>query len=106
MTTNHQFYLPSTDDSHKEKHKPNEHLYNFNARQSEAIIWGIKRVVMLEARLLSGSNTGGHTLLGTQVSVSKFLTRLSSMCFSTMAGTKRLGLRGHVRKLTWLQSLR
>lgn len=52
--------------------------------------WGIKRVVMLKARLLSGSNTGGLTLLGTQFSVYMFLTRLSSVWFSTLAGTKLL----------------
>lgn len=29
---------------------------------------------------------------------------LSSMCFSTLAGTKHLSLRVHIRKLAWLQT--
>ena len=39
-------------------------LHNYKARQHTAIVRGVKRVVMLEARLASGRDTGGYTLLG------------------------------------------
>lgn len=76
-------------------------LHNYKARQRTAIVWGVKRVVMLEARLVSGRDIGGHTLLGYS-SQSTSSLHVYFQCVSHADRGKASGTGVNVRKLTWL----